>query len=81
MRTRRFFNDRDLVGLFKCHILSYVEYRTAAILHCCNTTLMPLDRVLGRFLEQIGMQDADAFSLKPQSIKAASVVSFEMLKS
>ena len=67
-RAQRFYTVRDLVGLFKSHILSYIEYRTPAILHCATSVLEPLDHILDRFLRQIGMFYFDAlirFNLTP----------------
>ena len=54
--------------LFKSHILSYLEYRTAAVYHACTTVLAPLDRVLERFLRDICVNEIDAlmsFNLAP----------------
>ena len=33
IRTRRFFCDAELIGLYKVELLSYLEYRTSAIYH------------------------------------------------
>eukprot|EP00969_Alexandrium_andersonii_P256909 11357730-Alexandrium_andersonii.AAC.1 len=43
VRTRRFHTSAELLLLYKAHILSFVEYRTAAIAHAASTTLAPLD--------------------------------------
>ena len=43
LRTGKFFTDGELVNLYKSQLISYVEYRTAAIYHACNTVLAPLD--------------------------------------
>jgi hypothetical protein len=58
----------DLMLLVKSHILSYLEYRTAAVYHACTTALLPLDRVLERFLRDICVNEIDAlmsFNLAP----------------
>ena len=41
LRTARYFNDAELIHLYKSKLLSFLEYRTAAIYHACNTTLLP----------------------------------------
>ena len=61
LRTRRFYNDSELVLCFKAHVLSYIEYRTPAFYHACATALQPLDRILPSFLSQIGLGELDAF--------------------
>ena len=50
VRTKRYYTDAELLGLFKAHILSYIEYRTSAISHASSSTLAPLDFLLTRFL-------------------------------
>ena len=41
-------------------MLSFIDYRTAAIYRACDTVLRPLDHVLDRFLTEIGLSDVDA---------------------
>ena len=68
MRTRRMHTTSDLLLLFKSHILSFLEYRTPALYHACTTVLAPLDRVLERFLRDIGVSEVDSlmvFNLAP----------------
>ncbi len=60
LRTHRFFNDRELVGLFKAHVLSYVEYRTPGVYHASTTVLEPLDRILSSFLRQVNVDELAA---------------------
>ena len=70
LRTKRFYNDGELVGLFKAHVLSFVEYRTPGVHHAATTILDPLDRVLTKFLREIGITDLQAlvhFNLAPLS--------------
>ena len=50
LRTARFFTDSELVNLYKNQLLSYLEYRTAAIFHACDTVLAQLDKFQKRFL-------------------------------
>ena len=68
LRSHRFFNDSEMVGFFKAHVLSYLEYRTPALYHACSTDLSVLDRVLSNLLRQIGVSDVEAlleFRLAP----------------
>eukprot|EP00969_Alexandrium_andersonii_P202318 8939466-Alexandrium_andersonii.AAC.1 len=53
-RTRRYHTEAEMVQLYKAHILSYIEYRTAAICHAASTVLAPLDALQRRFLRDIG---------------------------
>ena len=72
IRTNRFYNARDLVLLFKAHMLSFIEYRTSAIYHATSTDLAPLDNVLTRFVTEAGITELDAlfhFNLAPLSVR------------
>ena len=50
LRTYCFFTDAELVGLFKVHVLSFLEYRTPAVYHAASSTLLQLNNVLSSFL-------------------------------
>ena len=50
LRSGRFFTDAELVDLYKSQLRSYLEYRTAAIHHACESILAPLDKFQTRFL-------------------------------
>ena len=68
LRTHRFVTDAELVGLFKAHVLSFVEYRTPGVYHAAASILLPLDRVLSSFLRKVGISEIDAmvhFKLAP----------------
>ena len=68
LRTRRFHNDAALLGLWKSHILSFIEYRTPAFYHASESVLRPLDRCLSAFLRNVGIDDLSAlvrFNLAP----------------
>ena len=72
LRSVRFFSTRDMIMMFKSHILSVIEYRTPAIVHAATSTLTPLDRILTRFLEYIAMSDNEAllvFNLAPLAVR------------
>ena len=61
LRCRRFCNVIDLIMLFKAHILSYIEYRTAGV-HCsCSSVLAELDDVQSRFISQFDLSEESAF--------------------
>eukprot|EP00973_Karenia_brevis_P030294 4177217-Karenia_brevis.AAC.1 len=68
LRVKRFYSLFELINLYKAHILSFIEYRSPALLHASNTVLMPLDLVQTRFLTQLDVSiEAGAvyFSLLP----------------
>ena len=54
------YSIADLIRIFKAHVLSFIEYRTPAIIHCATTILDPLDHILDRFLNDIGISRIDA---------------------
>ena len=67
-RTARYLNDGELIQLYKSKLLSFLEYRTAAIYHACNTTLQRLDNFQEHFLSELGITAKTAlfiFNLAP----------------
>jgi len=60
VRTRRFHIDAELVGLYKAHVLSYIEYRTSAVYHASSSVLSPLDAIQTRFLNSLGISAMDS---------------------
>jgi len=60
LRSRRYHGTDELFILFKAHVLSYIEYRTAAIHFASTSALAPLDAVLSRFLRALPISDEDA---------------------
>ena len=46
--------------MYKCHVLSYIDYRTPAIFHASNTGLMPLDLAQNHFLHSVGISIEEA---------------------
>ena len=63
-----FVSYAELVGLFKAHRLSYLEYRSPAVYHAASSTLLPLNNVLSSFLKKVGICEVDAlihFKLAP----------------
>lgn len=68
VRSKRYYTDAELAGLYKAHLLSYLEYRTSAIYHAKREELWRLDRVQKKFLEDIGIDELTAimeFNLAP----------------
>ena len=54
--------------MYKSQLLSYLEYRTPAIYHACDSTLAPLDKFQDRYLKELGISAEDAimhFNLAP----------------
>ena len=67
-RTARFFSVAEIVDLYTAHVLSYVEYRTSAIYHVCDTQLSRLDACQISFLKEVGLTEENAledFNLAP----------------
>ena len=67
-RCTRFQGDSQMVLLYKARVLSYVEYRTAAVYHATDTTLRPLNNVQTNFLGRLGISELEAlmeFNLAP----------------
>jgi hypothetical protein len=72
LKTRRYYNDSELIGLFKAHILAFLEYRTPAFYHASTTALLPLDRILAQFLKRIGITEIESlmnFNLAPLAVR------------
>lgn len=61
LMTHRYFTKNELVVLFKSHVLSYVEYRSAGISYAATSAIAPLDNVLVKFLEEIGLSSEAGF--------------------
>ena len=72
LRSRRSFNTVDLVVQYKQQVLSYIEYRSAALYHATSTVLMRLDKQQDYFLRELGITREAAlidFSLAPLSMR------------
>ena len=54
-KTARYLNDGELIQVYDSKLLSFLEYRTAAIYNACNTTLLPLDNFQEHFLSELGI--------------------------
>ena len=72
LRVRKYFSVRECIDLYKSKVLSYIEYRTAALYHSCDTHLNRLDAVQRRFLNELDITEEDAivqFNLAPLSVR------------
>ena len=72
LRCRRFYNTADMIMLYKSHILSYIEYRTAGIHFACTSVLAEVDDVQSRFITQLELSEEAAFmhfNLAPLSVR------------
>ena len=68
MRSERFFSGAELVDLYKAHVLSFVEYRTAAVYHASTKVLNELDAVQRRMMRVAGITELEplfVFNLAP----------------
>ena len=55
-----FFRTRDIIGLYKAQVLSFLESTTPAIFHAAHVHLNLLDRVQKRLLREVGVNEIDA---------------------
>ena len=72
LRARRFHTTAEMIHLYKAQVLSYVEYRTVAIYHACDTHLVHIDRMQTRFLKELDVSPEQAlveFHLAPLSTR------------
>ena len=72
IRTRRYYSDAELVLLYKSNVLSYLEYRTAAVYHGTREVLVRLDAIQTRFLRDAGIDELTAlmvFNLAPLAMR------------
>jgi hypothetical protein len=72
LRSRRSFSTEDLVTKYKQQILSYIEYRSAAIYHATCTALSRIDKMQDNFLRELGITRESAlmeFNLAPLAMR------------
>ena len=69
LRGQRYFTGVCMINFYKTQVLSYLEYRTAALYHATTTTLTPLDNLQNGFVrDTVGATDLEAlfvFNLAP----------------
>jgi hypothetical protein len=59
-RGQRYYSTTDLLYQYKARVLSYAEYRTSALYHATDTALHRLNTTQTRFLQELGLSDAEA---------------------
>ena len=72
LRSRRFFSVRQLVTLYKSHVLSFLESSTAALYHAAPTHLRLVDHVQEVFLRELQLTETQAllnYNLAPLSTR------------
>ena len=60
LRTRKYLTGLQMVDVYKAQLLAFLEYRTPAIHHACDTSLFELDSVQRHLLEAAGLTAIDA---------------------
>ena len=60
VRTRRFYNDAEIVLLYKSDLLAFQEYRTLRIYHTEREMLRRLDRIQSKSLDDGAIHECDA---------------------
>ena len=55
LRARPFYSKSDLVCLYKCHVLPFIESGTPAYYHAKSDILKLLDDVQNGFIEKLGI--------------------------
>ena len=53
LRTQRYHDSKNLIRLYKCHILSFLEGVTPALYHASPSVLRPLDGLQNSFWEKM----------------------------
>ena len=65
LKTRRHYDSKAIVRLYKCHVLSFIEGATPALYHAATTHFDLLDRILDRiqrrFPCEVGLTKEEAF--------------------
>ena len=61
LRVQRYHSVTGIINLYKAKVLSYAEYRTAAVYHACVSLLDKIDNVQRSFLNDIGINELTAF--------------------
>ena len=60
LKARSFFNQRDLVRLYKCHVLPVLEFCTPVVWHAADSVVGVLDNVQRRFLRELSLTEEEA---------------------
>ena len=70
LKTKRYYNQREVINLYKSKVLGFIEYRTSAIYHVSLTVLQQIDSVQNKLLSNTGISREEAlleFKLAPLS--------------
>ena len=68
LRPRRFFSTKQLINLYKCQVLSYIEAGVPGYYHAASSIIYSLDRMQIRLLRELAISETDAlhkFNLAP----------------
>ena len=61
LRTRKFYDNKQLIGQFKTHVWGLLECHNGGIFHAASYILSKIDDVHYNFLEKIGVSAEEAF--------------------
>ena len=61
LRTRGIYNHADMLGQYKTHIWSYVEYHNGIIMHAAPSVVRRLDDMQHSFLREMNLLPESAF--------------------
>ena len=56
LRVKPFYTTAEAISEYKARVLSYVEYRTAALYHAATSALDRIDNIQVHFLREIGIR-------------------------
>ena len=71
-KSAKYFSVPQLVTKYKARVLSYIEYRTAAVYHATDSVLEPLNKVQEGYLRRLGLTEVESlmeFRLAPLSCR------------
>ena len=69
LRSGRFFTGVELVSLYKSHVLSSIEYRTAAVYHASDSVLSSLGNIQNRMLKIANATEIEAPPLQLSTLE------------
>ena len=61
LRTRRHYENHDLISQFKTHVWSLLEMHSGGIFHASDYLLEKMDAIQPRFLRDLGITEEEAF--------------------
>ena len=60
LRSRRYYNQKQLFKLYKSHILSFLKSSTPGVFHAARSHLELVDHLQDVFLREVGISSCDA---------------------